>query len=76
MSDCATAPHSQLLVYRFGPEARFEGQLGGAFQRIESGGALRILDALFLASDPAAAGSLGELSDALSAAASAEPEPG
>ncbi len=27
--------------------------LGGAFQRIESGGALRILDVLFLASDPA-----------------------
>ena len=53
MSDATLASHAQLLVYRFGPEARFEGQVGGAFQRIESGGALRILDALFVASDPA-----------------------
>jgi len=53
MSDGPTMSQAQLLVYRFGPEARFEGQVGGAFQRIESGGALRILDALFVASDPA-----------------------
>ena len=52
MSDGTTTSHAQLLVYRFGPEAKFEGQVGGAFQRIESGGALRILDALFVASDP------------------------
>jgi hypothetical protein len=43
---------TQLLVYRFGPDADFEGRLVGAFERIESGGALRILDAVFVASDP------------------------
>ena len=43
-------PSAQLLLYRFGPDAEFEGQLVGALQRIESGGALRILDALFVRS--------------------------
>ena len=43
--------HSQLLLYRFGPDAEFEGQLVGALERIESGGALRVLDALFLQRD-------------------------
>jgi hypothetical protein len=43
---------TQLLVYRFGPDADFEGRLVGAFERIESGGTLRILDAVFVASDP------------------------
>jgi hypothetical protein len=47
-----TLPSTQLLVYGFGPDADFEGRLGGALERIESGGALRILDALFVASDP------------------------
>ena len=42
----------QLLLYTFGSDARFEGQLVGAFERIESGGALRVLDALFIASGP------------------------
>ncbi len=56
MSDGPNMSQAQLLVYRFGTEARFEGQVGGAFQRIESGGALRILDALFVASDPADGG--------------------
>ena len=41
-----------MLVYEFGPEADFEGRLLGALERIESGGALRILDALFVGSDP------------------------
>jgi hypothetical protein len=41
----------QLLLYGFGPEAEFEGRLVGALQRIESGGTLRVLDALFLRSD-------------------------
>jgi hypothetical protein len=45
-------PHSQLLVYRFAPDASFEGQLVGALERLESGGALRVLDALFVARDP------------------------
>jgi hypothetical protein len=44
-------PSAQLLRYRFGPDAEFEGQLVGALQRIESGGALRILEALFVRSD-------------------------
>jgi hypothetical protein len=41
----------QLLLYGFGPDAEFEGRLVGALQRIESGGTLRVLDALFLRSD-------------------------
>jgi hypothetical protein len=43
---------AQLLVYGFGPDANFEGQLVGALERIESGGTLRILDALFVGRDP------------------------
>jgi hypothetical protein len=33
-------PSAQLLLYRFGPDAEFEGRLVGALERIESGGAL------------------------------------
>ena len=44
-----TAQHPvQLLLYAFGPDANFEGALVGALERLESGGALRILDALFV----------------------------
>jgi hypothetical protein len=43
----------QLLVYRFGSEAGFEGRLVSALERIEAGGALRVLDVLFVGSDPA-----------------------
>jgi hypothetical protein len=46
-----TLPVRQLLVYRFGPGAAFEGQLVGALERMESGEALRILDVLFVATD-------------------------
>jgi hypothetical protein len=49
---------AQLLVYGFGPDAEFEGHLVGALERLESGGALRVLDALFLRRD----GDTGELS--------------
>jgi len=42
----------QLLVYRFGPDAGFEGRLVGALERIEAGAAVKIVDALFVASDP------------------------
>jgi hypothetical protein len=49
---------TQLLVYRFGPDAAFEGQLVGALERLESGGALRVLDTLFLVRD-AETGELG-----------------
>src|SRR4051812_3148799 len=41
-------PSIQLLVYAFGPGAAFEGRLVGALERIEAGGALRVLEALFL----------------------------
>jgi hypothetical protein len=44
-------PPRQLLVYRFSPGGHFEGQLVGALERLESGGSLRIRDALFLARD-------------------------
>jgi hypothetical protein len=44
-------PTTQLLSYSFGADASFEGQLVGALERIESGGALRILDALFVQAD-------------------------
>ena len=52
MSDRSGAPPVQLLVYAFGPDARFEGRLAGALERMESGGALRILEALFVRNDP------------------------
>jgi hypothetical protein len=48
------AAPQQLLTYVFGPEADFGGLLLGALQRIESGGAIRIVEILFVArgSDP------------------------
>lgn len=48
----ATTPRAQLLVHGFGPDADFEGYLVGALERIETGGTVRILDALFVANDP------------------------
>lgn len=44
---------TQLLVYGFGPGASYEGRLVGALERIESGAALRVRDALFVGADPA-----------------------
>jgi hypothetical protein len=46
-----TLPSRQLLVFGFGADAAFEGQFVGALERLESGGALRILDVLFVATD-------------------------
>jgi len=46
------APPVQLLLYAFGAEGRYEGRLAGALERMESGGALRILEALFVRRDP------------------------
>ena len=46
----ATAP-AQLLVYRFGTDAGFEGHLVGALERIEAGGSMQVLDLLFVARD-------------------------
>jgi hypothetical protein len=44
-------PANQLLAYRFDSAFPFEGQLAGALERIESGGAMRVLDALFVGRD-------------------------
>jgi hypothetical protein len=51
MSARAASPRAQLLVYEFGPDARFEGQLGGALERIETGGTMRVLEAMFIQRD-------------------------
>jgi hypothetical protein len=45
-------PNIQLLAYRFEPGAAFEGQLVGALERVESGGALRVREVLFVGRDP------------------------
>ena len=45
-------PPTQMLVFRFGADAGFEGRLVGALERIENGGTLRVLDALFVRLDP------------------------
>lgn len=39
-------------MYGFDPGAEFEGRLVGALERIEAGGAIRILEALFVRRDP------------------------
>jgi hypothetical protein len=44
-------PSSQLLLYRFASAAQYEGQLVGALERIESGGALVVVEALFVRRD-------------------------
>jgi hypothetical protein len=41
----------QLLVYEFGPGASFQGALVGALERLESGGTLKVVDALFVRRD-------------------------
>src|SRR3954447_1329831 len=41
-------PTTQLLVFRFGSGASYEGGLLGALERIETGMALRVLDMLFV----------------------------
>ena len=43
----------QLLVYRFAAGAAFRGQLAGALERMEAGGALRVLDVLLVGTDAA-----------------------
>jgi hypothetical protein len=47
-----TGRRAQLLVYRFGSDATFEGQLVGALERLESGGTLRVLEALLVMREP------------------------
>jgi hypothetical protein len=36
--------YRQLLAFRFGSDSKFEGQLVGALERVESGGAMRVRD--------------------------------
>jgi hypothetical protein len=43
-----STPSRQLLTFTFAPGYRLEGQLVGALERIETGGAMRILDAVFV----------------------------
>src|SRR5207244_3424949 len=43
------AAAQQLLRYRFPAQADFGGLLLGALQRVESGGAIRVLEILFVA---------------------------
>lgn len=52
MEGRVSMPANQLLAYRFDSGSSFEGQLVGALERIESGGAIRVLDALFVAREP------------------------
>ena len=42
----------QLLAYRFGSDSQFEGQLVGALERAESGGAIRVVEGLFVQRQP------------------------
>ena len=41
----------QLLLYGFDADAKFEGRMVGALERMESGGALRIVEAAFVSRD-------------------------
>ena len=47
-------PSTQLLAFEFGADAVFEGQLVGALERLESGGAVRILEVFFVVAGEAA----------------------
>jgi hypothetical protein len=46
-----TAEPTQLLLYRFSASAAFEGHLVGALERLEAGGALRVLDVIVVGRD-------------------------
>jgi hypothetical protein len=43
----------QLLVFRFAGEAAFRGELAGALERAEAGGAIRVLDVIVVGRDEA-----------------------
>jgi hypothetical protein len=47
----AAQPCIEVILYAFGTDARFEGQLVGALERLESGGALRIVEAVLVQRD-------------------------
>src|SRR4051794_9798975 len=46
-----TAAPVQLLTFAFGPDAVFEGQMLGAVERLETAGALRVLQVIFVRRD-------------------------
>lgn len=48
MTAPAAPPPVQLLLYEFGAGGDFQGQVVGALERLESGGALKIVDVLFV----------------------------
>jgi hypothetical protein len=52
MTGPPTGAPVQLLVYRFEPGASFDGAVVGALERLEAGGSIRVLDALFVRSHP------------------------
>jgi hypothetical protein len=43
-----SSSNRQLLVFRFPADSEYEGRLVGAVERIENGGAMRILSAMFV----------------------------
>jgi hypothetical protein len=47
------SPNVQLLAYRFGAGTTFDGQVVGALERLEVGGAVRVLDVLVVGRDDA-----------------------
>jgi hypothetical protein len=47
----AVRPRRELLVFRFGEGAAMRGRLVGALERLESGGAIRVLDLFFAGVD-------------------------
>jgi hypothetical protein len=61
VTDFTTPSRVQLLLYGFGSGGDFEGRLVGALERTESGGALRVLDTLFVMRD-AESGELSAIS--------------
>ena len=48
----AVAIAAESVRYEFGPGADFEGRRVGALERLEATGESRVLDGLFVASDP------------------------
>jgi hypothetical protein len=52
MSDSPLEP-TQLLVFRFGAGTVFEGRFVSALERLEAGGALRIVDVIIVSTDAA-----------------------
>jgi hypothetical protein len=52
MVAAVTVGSRQILAFKFGRDSTFEGQLVGALERMETGGTVRVLDGLFVATEP------------------------